>query len=133
MRGDEDAPVQENAAEPEQVTRGTRSQRDAVARRRYLWRGVLTGQLTAQENREFVWDVLFGDIGVMRPMKAATHDALVMQATLHNLGVKWLRDDVMPHRELYRQMTIEAEKRGDERRKERAAAVQQRATTDPRE
>ena len=122
-----DDSLQTNAVDTAQIDFARRKAKEAESRRRQLWRGLLEGKLTPREGREFVCDVLFGDVGVMRPIEARTIDELHARVALHNLSTRWLRDDVMPNRELYMQMQNEQLKRGQELARELAAFHEQHA------
>jgi hypothetical protein len=79
-----------------------------------LWRFVLKHPM----GREFVWDVLLGDLNYDRPIQGFDPGLLQQQVAEHNLAVTWLNTQVRRNRDLYLQMLTEASKREDEERQE---------------
>jgi hypothetical protein len=113
---------QRNTSRVEAVQQARNDAAEIEARRRTLWYRLLTGQLSAEEGREFVNDVLLGDVGVLQPINLALPpNELAARVAQNNLGVRWLRSDVAVHRALYQQLQTEAVKRDEDRRKTREA------------
>lgn len=109
-------PVQRSASKPDQVQRGRTAQRDTERRRQDLWKKVLEGTLTAYEGREFIADVLLGDVGVFRAIDLALAiPELAARVARNNLGVKWVREDIARFPKLYRQLQEEHSDREAER------------------
>jgi len=108
----DDDSLQTSAIDPEQLAHAGRTVKAQQRRRRDLWRWVLS----EKAGREFVYDVLLRDLGILHHIGGSL-EQVYSQAALHNVACRWMGKDITPHRELYLQMQGEAMKREEEQRR----------------
>lgn len=107
----EDDALQTNASDPAQQEHARWSEKEALKRRREVWRR----QLSTGEGREFVW-MLLRDCGFLQHIGGSV-EAVYGQAALHNQVCAWVGRDIAPHPELGLQMQMEARKRAEQQRR----------------
>lgn len=112
-----DLGYQDNAADAEQLAFADRKAKERVARRRELWRWLMSQAI----GRELLYDVILGELGFLRAIRGPLED-VYSQAALHNLCCRLMAEDIFPHREFYLQMQQEALKREAAERQELEAA-----------
>lgn len=114
-----DEPIQTNAADPEQVATGARTQKEIERRQLARWRQ----QLSTREGREFLWEEIFGELKLFAWI--ATDDGQALG--VRNTAVKFWAY-VHRHPDLFLQMQNEAVARVKGETEGRKAARSPRTT-----